>query len=117
MPVGNESASIFYRIAKYFWRYRSAVSRPACFRRCVTKDALAADECPSQSRKSEIAAAEGNEPPTPSGGIAKPRVELFHCGRGKLLVRGRKVLTIATYLSATHLKRFRITHIARMQNV
>ena len=72
---------------------------------------------PVAIKKSKIAAAEGSEPPTPSGGIAKLRIELFHCGCGKLLVPGRKVLTIAAYLSATHLERFRITHIARMQNV
>ena len=72
---------------------------------------------PVAIKKSEIAAAKGTNAPTPSGGIAKPRVELFHCGRGKLLVPGRKVLTIAAYLSATHLKRFGIAHIARMQNI
>ena len=86
-------------------------------RRYVTTDALAADECRSQLKSPKIAAAEGDEPPTRSGGIAKPRVELFHRGCGELLVPGRKVLTIAAHLSATHLKRFGIKHIARMQNV
>ena len=35
--------------------------RPACFRRCVTTDALAADECRSQLKSPKIAAAEGDE--------------------------------------------------------
>jgi len=107
----------FNRIAKYFWRYRSAASRPACFGRCVTRDALAADACRSQLKSPELPPQKGTNAPTPSGDIAKPRVELFYCGCGKLLVLGRKVLAIAAYLSATHLERFRITHIARMQNV
>src|SRR6516165_1555550 len=55
-------AQVFFnRIAKYFWRYRSAASRPACFCRCVTTDALAADECRSQLKSPKIAAAEGHE--------------------------------------------------------
>src|SRR5215475_2527484 len=107
----------FNRIAKYFWRYRSAVSRSACFRRCVTTDALAADECRSQLKVRKLPLLNQTNAPTPSGGIAKPRVELFHCGCGKLLVPSGKVLRIAAYLSATHLERFWITHIARMQNV
>ena len=83
---------------------------------CVTTDAVAA-ECRAQLKSPKLPLQKETNAPTPSGGIAKPGVELFHCGCGKLLVPGRKVLTIAAYFSATHLERFRITHIARMQNV
>jgi len=117
--VGNKSSSIFLnRIAKCFWRYGSGADPLGCFRPFsggVLRGAFAADDAvavksPKLPLKNETDARR-------SGGIAKPPVELSHCGCGKLLVVGRKVFTIAAYLPATHLERFWIAHIARMQDV
>src|SRR4029077_7938755 len=52
-----------------------------------------------------------------SARIAESAIELSHCVCSKLLVLGRKVLTIAAYLPATHFERLWIAHIARMKNV
>ena len=51
------------------------------------------------------------------GVVAKPLVELAHCVCGKLLIFGSKVLAVTAHLSAAHLERFWIAHIARTQNV
>src|SRR5262245_57102246 len=49
--------------------------------------------------------------------ITESAIEFCYCSCGKLLVVGRQILAIAAYLSAAHLERFWIAHIARLQNV
>src|SRR5215469_12728005 len=109
--VGNGSSSIF-SIGSQNVSERMTAGRSAEVENGVLTAALASARRRSPSN-------EGLPLPNTrsSGAIAKSLVELSHCGCGKLLVAGRQVLAIAAYLSAAHLERFWIAHIARMQNV
>src|SRR5206468_1904335 len=48
--------------------------------------------------------------------IAKPRIEFGQCVRSVLLILNGKIFPVAAHLSAAHLERFRIAHVARMQD-
>ena len=52
-----------------------------------------------------------------SGVVAESGIELHQCIRRIFLILKRKVFAIPPYFAASHLERFGIAHIARMQDV
>src|SRR5438094_419554 len=59
----------------------------------------------------------GNHPEMRSSEtIAKPRIEFGQCVPSVLLILNGKIFPVAAHLSAAHLERFRIAHVARMED-